>query len=498
MLQRMLTAGLVVGTAAVLTTCGGSGNTLPVVGNGTVFAFVGDAPLCDVLAFHASITDLTLTSMGGKTATVVNPNTQDLKVDFAALQDFSTILNIANAPVGTYNQATVTLSLVQIVVFDPTQTNLTNTITATLSNTKPTVAIAPALTVTMNQSIGLRLDLNLRQSIQLDSNGNVTATVTPVFSATPVSASGSQGFGEMDDMVGFVTRVDTFSGNPSFVGDFGLQLLGGTGGAPAITVNLASATPVCGPAAANDQPCSQLPLNQLLTGSFAEVDGFVDSNGNFEANSVEIEDQEVVETNKIALLGYVTSVTKMGGVLQSFNLYVREEQPDDEAGVVADSTVTVNVAPSTIYQFSSRPTNFANLTFDSTSINVGQQLVVHGVFTRPSTGLTTVAPDKIYLKLQTDGGNLASLIQAGSDDKTGAFNFTPCGSIFRVQGAPMIVVTNSQTAFVNVAGLNELTPQSSLLIKGLLFFEPHAVTVSGITVPANTWVLLAKQVHKTI
>ena len=513
MLKRMLAASLIVGlAAAVLTNCGGDGSSRkPIIGHGTVFAFVGDSPLCDVLAFHTAITGLTLTATsGGGTATVVNPNTQDIKVDFAALKDFSTVLNLASVPEGTYGQAKVTFAFAQMVVYDPTQPTLTRTIPVTFSTTNPTATIAPALTVTANQSIALQLDLNLRQSIQLDSNGQVTANVTPVLSATPVMASGTQGFGEMDDVVGFVTRVDTFSANPLFVGDLGIQLLGGTGGAPAITVNLPSAAPVCGPAAASDQPCSPLPLNQLLPGSFAEVDGFVDSNGNFEANSVEIEDQETVETNKIALLGYVTSVTKVAGALTQFNLYVRDEQPDDEAALATDSTVVVNVGPSTIYQFSSRSTNFTSLPFDSTSINVGQELVVHGVVTRPpappagqTAGLSTVAPDRVYLKLQTDQGNFASLVQASSDDKTGAFKFTPCGSIF--QGVPMMVFTNGpaspgkiQTAFVNVAGLNELRAQVPLLVKGLLFFEPQSITVNGVTVPAGTWVLLAKQVHQTI
>jgi hypothetical protein len=64
------------------------------------------------------------------------------------------------------------------------------------------------------------------------------------------------------------------------------------------------------------------------------------------------------------------------------------------------------------------------------------------------------------------------------------------------QGAPMIVVTSSQTSFLNVAGLNELTAQHSLLIKGLLFFEPKATTVEGVNVAAGTWVMLAKQVHQ--
>src|SRR5207245_10748117 len=81
------------------------------------------------------------------------------------------------------------------------------------------------------------IDFDLRQSIELDSTGQVTGNVTPVMTLVPVTASGSQGFSEMDDVLGFIERVDTFSANPSFVGDFAVQLLSGTG--PSLVVNLA-------------------------------------------------------------------------------------------------------------------------------------------------------------------------------------------------------------------------------------------------------------------
>ena len=506
MLKRVLGVSVIIAVAAAfLSNCGGNSST-PAPGNGTLASFVSDSPLCDILAFRVTISGVTATFAGtSNTTNILDPNSTSMKVEFSSLRDFSTILNFAAIPAGTYDHMTFSLSFAQVVVYDPTQSPPIRTVTVTFSNNKPVVPISPTLTVTANKVSAVQVDFNLRQSIQLDSTGQVTANATPAMTVTPVVASGNQGFGEMDDIDGFVTRVDTFTSTENFVGDVALQLLGGgTGGQPAVVVNLSSTTTLCGPAPSTDQPCAPLPLNQVLTGSFAEVDGFLDSSGNFVANTIEIEDPEVVETNQIALLGYVLSVTRdASGNLTQFSFYVREEQPDDEFGITLDTAVVVNPTSSTIYQYSARSTNFASLPFDSTSINVGQELVVSGVFTKPPTppaggtpGPTTVAPDRIYLKLQTDDGNFASLIQAGSDDKAGAFNFTPCATMF--QGAPMIVVTSSQTNYVNVAGLNELSAQHSLLVKGLLFFEPQATTVSGVSVPAGTWVMLAKQVHQLI
>jgi len=107
---------------------------------------------------------------------------------------------------------------------------------------------------------------------------------------------------------------------------------------------------------------------------------------------------------------------------------------------------------------------------------------------------TTVAADKIDLPLQTAQGNFASSVQRGSDDKTGAFMLTTCATL--LQGTPIMVVTNNQTSFVNVAGLAELAPLPTLLVKGLPFFQPMATTVNGVSVPAGTLVILAKQVHQ--
>jgi len=101
---------------------------------------------------------------------------------------------------------------------------------------------------------------------------------------------------------------------------------------------------------------------------------------------------------------------------------------------------------------------------------------------------------KVYLKLQTHEGNFTSLLAVGSDDRTGAFWLRPCASIF--QNAPILVITSGATNYLNVTGLNGLTSLPSILVKGLLFYEPTGITVNGINVPPGTLVLLAKQVHQ--
>jgi hypothetical protein len=206
------------------------------------------------------------------------------------------------------------------------------------------------------------------------------------------------------------------------------------------------------------------------------------------------------------LIGPVTSVTRnASGNVTSFNLWMRDVEPNDPSTATLDTLCVVNVTASTTYQYSSRSANFANLPFGPGNIAVGQEVVVHGQVTPPtgSSGSgapslpTTVAADKVYDKLQSIQGSFSSLVQVAKDDKTGAFVFTPCSTFF--QGTSTMVLTSNQTAFVNVSGLSSLSghgTQPSLLVKGLPFFEAQAQTINGVPVPAGTLVILAKQVHQ--
>jgi hypothetical protein len=505
MVKRILAMALTIGLGAwVVSSCSGS-KKVTTAATGTVAAFIGDVPFCGVLSYRSTITGLTLTPVGGGSPVsvfVISPSSTPLvKVNFGELRDFSTPLVLGTVPVGTYDKATITFSSPEIVIFDPSRSYPVNIASPTLPTTPPTFTIEPALTVTSGKVSGLNIDFNMRQSIALDQQGSLTGSATPVMSFTPVSAAATNGFGEMDDVKGFVTSVTTSSTGTGFIGGFGFQMLSGT--APLFSVNLTSTTQICGPTTASNQTCTPIALNQLLTGSFIEMDGFTDSNGNLVANTLEVEDRETPELSQLALIGNVISVTRdVNGNVTQFSFYVSEEEPDDEFAIALDSIVVVNLSPSTIYQFSSRATNFASLPFDDTALAPGQELVVHGVFTVPPATTpapavplpTTVAADKVYVKLQSHQGNFSSLVAAQSDDKTGAFWMASCGTLF--QGAPILVLTDGQTAFVNLTGLSALTPQPTLLVKGLVFFERQGGTVNGVTVPPGTLVLVAKQVHQ--
>jgi len=352
-------------------------------------------------------------------------------------------------------------------------------------STTPTFPIEPPLVITKDTVAGLRVDYDLRRSITVNSQGQITQAVNPVVKLTSITPDDASGFGRLEALNGFVLTVANSSSVEEFTGSFSMQVLSGSSGVPVVSVSLKPDTDLFGVSG----------LNQLSGGSYVEVNGIVDAKGNIVADTVEVEAKENSATNRLALIGPILSITKdANGNAKDFDLFVAGEQPESQFALPLGTVVHVTLSSSTRYQFSSRPVNFASLPFDATSLAVGQDVVVHGPFTKASDDSFSVPGEAVYLKLQTRQGNLTSLVKASSDDKTGAFFMSPCEGV--LQGSPLLVFTNNQTAFVNVNGLSGLTAPPSLLIKGLLFFDLEGGTVRGVTVPPETLVLLANQVHK--
>jgi len=526
MLKRSLGVFLLLTLAAALFLgCGSSSSPTP--GSGTVFTFIGDLPSCDILSFHVLITDVVLTPVSGGGMGHGLPVNSTPTFNFAGWRDANTLLGSNTMIAEAYNQGQMVMSTPTLVIYDPTQNPPIRVVAATLPSTAPTFAVNPPLMVTQGEVAGLGIEFNMLNSIQFQtsSTGTLIANVTPTLAFTALTASPNAGFGNTSAR-GFVqmvtTSTTTLSANGTpFTGGFTMQLLspslspasGAPASGPVVAINLTSASQLCGPMTGPEPTCPTLPLNTVLTGSFGNVGGFVDSRGNYNANTTELEDQEDVAEQKAGFLGPILSVTTdSAGNATQFTLFVREEQPSVQFGVPSvplDSVVTVNTvpaptptppAPFTVYGDAARVGHPGGLQFGPTSLAVGQEVAVHGVFTPPPSGsssavLTSVAADSIYLQSQAYQGSFTSLLQVGSDDKTGAFIFVPCGTMF--QRAPVMVFTDSQTTFVNVAGLGSLVPQSTLILKGLLFFDLQGRNINGVTVPPGSLVLLAAQVRQS-
>jgi len=482
----------IVGAAAALflamlfLSCGTS-KTVQATQRGPLYTLMSDAPLGDVLTFRVGFSGMSLGVADSTTRKVtlfptasLAPNT---RLNFASLRDVPHIFYLTSVPVLSYDRAYFTVSLTQMVVYDPSLSPPVRNVTVKLHTSTAPVPIAPDLKVTKTDVHVLKVDFDMVRSIAVDDQGQVTGDVTPYLTVMELTSDSADGFGYFDDLLGFVSTVTPSAIGQAFTGAIAVQTLSGTG--PLVTVYLNGQTELYG-----------VPdLASLETGRIVEVGAYMDSSGNVVARNIEVEDRASIADRQIAFVGVVLPdpVKDSDGNVAQLQLFVRQEEPDRSSAVPLDGVVTVNVLPTTVFQVSSRASNFANIPFNAAAIAAGQELIVHGEYSTYSNQPTVVAPTSIYLKLQTMQGKMQSLVQVGSDNKTGAFWLTPDGKI--LQGAPLLVLTTQETNYVSVLGLGQITALSPLLVRGLPFYQATATTINGISVPAGTMVVEARQVH---
>ena len=522
--------------------CGGLPNTnAPVAKTGTVYTLIGDSPVCDVLAARLNLTELILYYAGsGAGTTLLNQVSTLIPIDLAGLRDSSTVLNDTAIKSGSYGRISLGVDVASMYVYDPSANPPISVLTENLTTPSPEIYnITPPLTVPGGGVAVVSLDFDLSHAVQVNSQGQITGVLDPVATATAPAtptASTPNGFGEVDGTHGFVESLQNTAstvGGINYIGGAVVQLLpsdvAGSGGT-ALTVELTGKSVLCGPTTFSNQACCQsgisssanpacsvpaASLNGVMTGSYATVDGFVDSNGYFQVNTLAVGPQEIVEDQQVAFIGPVLSVIKdTSGNVTGFNMFLREIEPAI-TGVSLDALTTVTLASGTFYNTVPPPIytaqfptvaqgpNFAALPFGPDQIAVGQDVVVHGVYTVPPPATppaisppVNMVANEVDVNLQAHGGNFVSLLASQADNHTGGFAFQPCATLDQqnLAALPIYVFTSPRTAFVNVAGLTSLQPQPNLVVKGLLFYEPQSVIINGVTVPAGKMVMLAKTV----
>jgi hypothetical protein len=282
-----------------------------------------------VLSFEVTISGATLTPEGGGSPVEIVSPGDSLRVDFAALMGFNTVLNLASVPAGTYTEINLTLADPQLTVLEGTPPAPT-TIPATFTQASVTVPIEPRLVVTADTPAGLILDFLLLRSLETDANGDVTGVVDPMFRVLPSVITTLRRMGDFDDLRGIVQSVNTTSSNPAFLGSFTLQRrLGRT-----LLIQVTNQT----------QFENVSGLEGLTAGLFVEVEGFVNADGNIVAQEVEAHEQ--TDTTSAIFVGPVISVTRDGsGNATSFTIWVREEFPDVSLTVPRRAPLTVNLTP---------------------------------------------------------------------------------------------------------------------------------------------------------
>jgi len=451
-MKKFLGLSLLIALSTLGASCGSSSSSTASSASaqpGAVFVTGEDAPLASVVGFDVTVSSITLAGKNGSPQVLSTA----AKVDFARLLGLRSPLAFNAVPADTYTSATFALSNPVISYVDmSTNPPTVNTINGqfnptsnSATQTTLTVNFPSPMIVSSNGLAGLRMEFDIRQSLAVDGNGQVTGVVNPTIYASAVHASDPDG--QVSDLIGGLVSVNA-SGN-SFVlqGPYGHQL----------TVDVNSST----------QFNSGWNINDLATPAIVGVQGYFQADGSLMASNV-----EVVTTSQSFLSGRVLAVNPTSGPVQQITLWVGETSADQVSQV--DTIQTVNVSAVTEYDMCFFDNLFTNALFNSSSVIVGQRIFIGGSYSS-----SVFTPQMISLRFQGVYGTLTPNSVTVLNGDLGSFQLQNNALIgYSLGGSPLNVATGNGTVFINTTGLSGLQSSGStpLVAGGLLFVSPITST----------------------
>jgi hypothetical protein len=440
-MKRLFTFLFVLGLSVMGIGCGSnssSQNSNSTSQPGSVFVTGEDAPLSSVVGFDVTINSITLNGQGGSTAQVMSTPTT---VDFARLLGLRSPLSFNSVAADTYVSATFVLANPVISYVDMTQNPpALNTINGTLPQNpySITVNFPTNMVVGSNGLAGLKMDMDIRQSLAVDVNGQVTGTVNPVIYIKATQASDPDG--QITDLTGGLVSVNTSSNSFVLQGPYGHQLT--------IYVN------------GSTQFNSGWSINNLATPAIVGVQGTFQADGSLMASNV-----EVITTAQSFISGRVLQITNnSSGDAQQIVMWVGETGADMVSDI--DTIQTINVSNISTYDVCFFNGPLTNAVFNPTSVVVGQRIFVGGSYSS-----SVFTPQMISLRLQGVYGMFIPGTVTVTNDNLGNFEISNNGLVGYSVGGPVTVNTFNLTYFYDLTGLNQLqttTTNMPLVVRGLL------------------------------
>ena len=444
-MRKFLVLGALLALTVIGLGCGSNSSTsLSQNQSGNVFVTGEDAPLASVVGFKVTLNSVSLNGQGAASASVISTPTT---VDFARLLGLRSPLAFNSVPAGTYTSARFVLVNPVIVYVDMTQNPpALNMINGNFpQNQNPftlTVNFPKPMVVGANGLAGLKMEMDIRQSVAVDGNGQITGAVNPVIYVRATQSGDPDG--QVSDLTGGLVSVS--AANNSFViqGPYGRQLT--------IDVN------------SNTQFNSGWNINDLATPAFVGVQGYFQADGSLMASAV-----EVITTAHSFVSGRVLQVTSnTSGQAQQITMFVGETGADMVNDI--DTIQTFDVSAVTTYDVCFLSGPVLNAIFNDTSVVVGQRIFIGGDF---SGGVFT--PSMISLRLQgLYGMFVPGSVTVGSGN-AGTFQLSNNGLVGYSAGGPVTVNTYNFTAFFNLTGLGQLqttTTPIPVVARGLLLQLP--------------------------
>jgi hypothetical protein len=423
--------------------------------SGMVFVSGGDAPLPSVVSFKVVVSGISVAEgMGTPITVTTGPQT----VDFAKLNGMHTLLDLNTIPAGTYDTVIVTLASPEIDYLNmtnpqtnpptrPTISSLTSSTTppATLSMSTVTISLSSPLTVSMGDVVGLGFEFDIRKSLALDMNGQITGAVNPTIDVNAITPSDADAY--IDEFIAGVTTMNAAGNSFTIQGPHG----------HAFTVDVNDQTEWEGSETIND----------LTTSSIVAISGTLDrTDGTFLADTVAILSQD-----KFFAGGLITYVDPPTGTAQDFDLYVRDVLPAGtgfNSGQISTIDLTGN-EKYFVYWMHNVFVNprWSNIFFNSSLLVPGQHVSIGGPF---SNGTVTVK--RVVLRHE---GHTGTLVAGSANTGTSTFQFNSNGLAGVLFNGPVTVYVTPFTRFGGgLTSLQDLTnnPTNTLRVVGVVLKDP--------------------------
>jgi hypothetical protein len=433
--------------ALVLSSCGGgmsSGGGGSQQQMGSVFTVGTDAPLPSVVSCQINVMGVTLNN---GTTNVPVLTTQQV-VDFAQLSGLHQLLDLNAVPTGTYSSATVMLASPVIGFIDTTQSPpIVNTINGTLTTSSVTVNFKQPFVLNNADLVGLRMEFDLRQSLQTDGSGQITGMVNPTFEMQLLDAANSEV--SIDD---FHAGVVAVNGPNSFIvqGPKGRHW----------TVQTSDSTVL-------DDP--DLPISSFTTDTIVSISGQLDPvSKNIDASEV-----EVVSTDGFFLGGLLTSVRPPAGQpATQVDLFVRTELPDI-TGLSDGQIETLHLNGSEVYRIGHIDLPLTTLLFNNSALTPGQSVGIGGSLVT-TNGVPSLTPHRVVLHRQGQAGTWVVGSTNVVSGNNGSFQLNDNFTAGILLPSPLTVLTTNQTVFINLSGLSALSGSQGIPIRvvGFILIDP--------------------------
>jgi hypothetical protein len=434
-------------TVAVLSVAGCTssitpGNVTSDAATGPAFVVGTDAPVAAVTSFSVQLESVNAITSGGTSVPLLSGTPT---VDFARFNGLQTLLDMNDVPANTYNSVSITLGAGTLGYLDTSGSGapVIKTEAATFTTSTVTVTLPKPLVVTKGGSpVGLRVDFDLRKSVQVDSSGNITGSVTPTFNVNAVG--NSEGGGHIDTFVAGVVSVNVAGQSFVVQGPHGENF----------TIDVNGQTEWDGNAS----------LSTLNTSSIVEVSGTLDKA------------DQTLDADEVALLsdtgfyaaGQVTYVTPPTGAATSFDLYVRGLLPTS-TGLTLGQIAQVNLTGNEIYSIYWMHNPFTQFLFNSSAMVAGQAVAVGG----PASGASN--PNAVTVKrvnLRNWGFN-GTIVKGSQSASAASFQM-------QVKGFAGVLIPETITVYLGpgsdfrygFGAFNDLDDGANIRVVGLLLKNP--------------------------